>query len=151
MALGSRLPEFGDYVVELAEGRSTRELSRATEISHSTISEMLSGFPPKYRVLEQFADKLGLDDRQRHELFRRARYTMHQGSPAQRLIDWLADYNRRYDRGAEIRLSGGMDALSHEDVDRLIAFHEERAVRLGWPLVGNEEPSERWRGDPETE
>ena len=49
-------PEFQAVVQEIAAGRSTRELYKLTNVSHSTIASMLDGIVPKYSKLQEFAE-----------------------------------------------------------------------------------------------
>ena len=123
--------DFGDYVTELVAGRTNREIARLTGVNHATVGEMRAGVVPSYRLLERFGNGLGLTPHQWHTLFKKARYVM-EGTPAERLLDWLNDYNRRYGKAIELHFRDGVQSLTHEDVDRLIEHHEERARRLGW-------------------
>jgi hypothetical protein len=65
---------FAEVVKRIADGRSTRELYRATGVSHSRVSDMAFGIVPGYRLLARFADGLELSPEDRRELFAAAGY-----------------------------------------------------------------------------
>jgi len=48
--------------------------------------------------------------------------------PAQRLFNWVAEYNRRTGRTVELRLAGGAASLTDADVEAIIQFHEHRTA-----------------------
>lgn len=79
MSETGRNTDFASVVEEIAAGRSSRELARIIKergytISHATISDMRWGTVPKYAVVEQFADGLGVAGSVRDRIFTAARY-----------------------------------------------------------------------------
>jgi hypothetical protein len=124
--LASLNRDFGDFVEELCEGRSSRELGRFTGVNHTTISDMRSGTVPGYRLLERFADGMKLSQAHRYQLFKKARYVM-DGTPQERLIDWRMDFEKRHGP-LTLHFAGGAASLTHEQVDALIQFYEAEAA-----------------------
>ncbi len=68
-------------------------------------------------------------------------------SPAEKLVDWLADFRRRTGRIVDVIPEGGVSALTHEAVADIITDTEELAIEQGWlaPLV-DEKSSEVGKG-----
>lgn len=66
--------EFRKVAERVKRGRSLRELSRLTGISHTRISDMLFGVVPSFRLLERFVQEVGLSADEKDALFAAAGY-----------------------------------------------------------------------------
>jgi len=127
--------EFGEYLDELCEGKPSRVLWRETGVNHTTIAEARGGMVPGYKTLERLADGLSVTPRQRYELFRRAGYTMNEGTPLERVAEYLQELQRRYGRTVELNPDKGLGNLTHEDVDSLIEASNEIIQQEGWSRI----------------
>jgi hypothetical protein len=118
--------EFGACLDRLMTkaGMGNRDLWRASGVNHATIGTARDGFVPKYETLERIAAGIPhLSPRQRYELFNKAGYTMAEGTPQERLLDWLKEFQERHGP-LTLHFSGGAASLTHEQVDALIQFYE---------------------------
>lgn len=127
--------DFGTYVSQLCGEMTNREVYRLTGVTHTTVGDMKFGVVPSFRILERLADGLPISPRQRYELFRRAGYVMNEGTPLERMMEYLQSLQVRYGKTVEIHPAKGLANLTHEDVDAIIASSDARIQREGWAEV----------------
>jgi hypothetical protein len=121
------IPEFAAVVKRLTAGRSLRTLARQTGVSHTRIGQMGGGLVPTFRLLERFANALGLSPAERRELFLTAGYPAPDEDPAsfaspERLSQGIAMLILKYPDQEQltVRGFGGLGRLTEAQVDQLL-------------------------------
>jgi hypothetical protein len=167
--------DFSRRFKELTAGESYGEIGRKLDYTAPRIGQVARGERPSREFVERLVEAYGLDREEwlalaglgqreprederaatarlaAEEAVRRLLEEVRLLTPSDRVLDWLKSIQERYGRTVEIHFTGGASALSHDQVDALIAYHEERIRKAGWPLITRKDDCEVSIGAKERE